>query len=208
MSDLSERLDPAVEAGWIARARQGDRAALESLLAAHQDRVFRTALGLLGGNEEAAREVAQEVLVSAFRNLHSFRGESRFATWLYRMTANFVKNHQVAQGRRKARFVSLDHSGDPDDPDGPAREYAAGGVSARDQAAGNEMMAVLMERMQLLPEEYRSVLVLRYIEDRSYEEIAEALGIALGTVKSRVNRARAELRRHMAEMLTEGGDLE
>ena len=208
MSDPSERLDPAMEAGWIARARQGDRAALESLLAAHQDRVFRTALGLLGGNDEAAQEVAQEVLVSAFRNLQNFRGESRFATWLYRMTVNFAKNHQVAQGRRRSRFVSLDQPTELDDPERPSREYAAGGVSPREQAAGHEMMATLMERMQGLPEEYRSVLVLRYIEDRSYEEIAEALEIALGTVKSRVNRARAELRRQMAEMLMEGGDLE
>ncbi|MCC6548201.1 sigma-70 family RNA polymerase sigma factor [Candidatus Sumerlaeota bacterium] len=203
MSEYPGQLPPDQERTLIQQARGGDAAAMDALLGAHQDRVFRTALGLLGGDQEAAFEVAQEVLVSVFRHLDQFRGDSRFTTWLYRMTVNFAKNRSVAEGRRSARFVSLDNSAQEDD-EAPRREHAAARPSPREEAAGGEMMGMMMARLDELAEEFRSVLILRYMEDRSYEEISEILGVPLGTIKSRINRGRSELRRLMADVLPTG----
>lgn len=205
MSELTGQPEEEWERDRITRARAGDQQALEDLLAAHQDRIFRTSLGIVAGNQEEAFELAQEVLISAFRHFAQFRGESRFSTWLYRMTVNFAKNRAVAHGRRRARFVPID---DPrtDQGDQPrTREFQAETPSPRERAAGNEMMTLLHQRMENLPEEFRSVLILRYVEDRSYEEIADILGVPLGTIKSRINRGRAELRLLMADVLPQGG---
>lgn len=205
MSDLTWRDDPEAERLLVERAQQGDYLALEELLSAHQDRVFRTALGIVGGNEEAAQEVAQEVLISAFRHIQQFRGASKFSTWLYRMTVNFAKNRAVAYGRRKARFVSLDAPAPGDEEHAP-RDHRAEQVSPREAAHGAELMELLHENLGKLTEEYRTVLVLRFIEDVSYEEIATLLAIPVGTVKSRINRARRELRLLMKDHLNPGED--
>lgn len=192
------------EAELLDAARGGDREALERLLTMHQDRIFRGALVQVGGDEEGALEVAQEVLISAARHLGQFRGESKFSTWLYRMMINHSKNRAVAQGRRAARFVSLDMASNPE-MERP-REFASGAPSPRETAVHSESVALLHARMGQLPEEYRTVLVLRFMEDRSYEEIADILEVPVGTVKSRLNRARGELRRLMGDVLApEGG---
>jgi RNA polymerase sigma-70 factor (ECF subfamily) len=201
MSDRGDQLDADAERALIARAQAGDGPSLERLLAVHQDRVWRTALGMMGGDSESAWEVAQEVLVSAWRHIGQFRGGARFSTWLYRMTANFVKNHRVASGRRAARFVSMDSPvGGEEDQDRP-REFSDGAPSPRARAAGSEMLERLHECLGELPEEFRGVLAMRYIEDMGYEEIAEALDLPLGTVKSRINRGRRELRALMGDSL-------
>lgn len=207
MSENTSPGDLANEAALIARAQAGDEAAVETLLAAHQDRVFRTALSLSGGDEEAAREIAQDVLISAYRHLAQFRGESRFSTWLYRMTVNFSKNRHVAEGRRARRFTSLDSLGPARNDEAP-RPYDAPDTqpSPRTLAAGRQLLQLLFERLHLLPEEFHAVLHLRYVEDRPYEEIADLLAIPLGTVKSRINRGRRELRKLAADLLEEDGD--
>jgi RNA polymerase sigma-70 factor (ECF subfamily) len=200
MSDTQEQPGRAEEAALIEKAQRGDQAAMETLLSSHQDRVYRTVLGLVGGNAEAAFEIAQEVLVSAYRHIGQFRGASKFSTWLYRMAVNYTKNHKVARGRRDARFVSMDAPRRNDSSgDEVPMDFAAEQVSAREHAAGAEMLDLLKERLGELDPDFRTVIVLRYLEDRSYEEIAEALGIPEGTVKSRINRARSELRRLMQD---------
>lgn len=197
--------DAVSEQVLIEKARAGDGVALESLLEMHQDRVFRTALGLVGGDEEAALEVAQEVLTSAWKHFAQFRGASKFSTWLYRMTVNFSKNRAIAQGRRAARFVSMETTVDHADPEAPQRDFADAAQSPRDQLAGQEMLQIVFARIGQLPEDFRTVMVLRYMEDRSYEEIADLLELPLGTVKSRINRGRTELRRLMGDLLAGEG---
>jgi RNA polymerase sigma-70 factor (ECF subfamily) len=194
--------DRAAERALIERARAGDSTALEALLSAHQDRVFRTALGLCRGSEEAALEVVQDVLISACRHLDSFRGDSAFSTWLYRMTVNFARNRVVAEGRRAARVVSLDTSPRRTSSDEMRRPQAVElRAGPAEQVARAELIAVLHDRMGQLAPEFREVLVLRFIEDRDYDDIAATLEIPLGTVKSRINRGRRELRRLMADVL-------
>lgn len=194
LSQPSENLDPDDERVLIERTRAGDGKALEMLLEHHQHRVFRTACGLCRGDEDAAREVTGKVLESAWRNLGTFRGESRLSTWFHTMTVNFFKNHVKSTGRRAKHFVANEPlDGEPGgatvlemQPDTRP--------SPRDVAAANETQASLEDLVHDLPEEFRVPLQMRFVEDLSYEEISEALGIPVGTVKSRINRARTQLR--------------
>lgn len=187
------------------KAKEGSQDALQSLLELHQDRIFRTALGLTGGDEEASAEIAQNVMISVFRHIHQFRGDSKFTTWLYRMTVNFAKNFQLAEGRHKARFVSMDSRDSRDSSSRTSHQIALEAPGPRDLASGNEMVGILQQHINGLPDDFRSVLVLRYMEDLSYDEISQALELPLGTVKSRINRGRAELRHLMANILNEEG---
>lgn len=196
--------DPANEADLIRRAQGGEEAAMEALLSNHQDRVFRTALMRLGGDDDAAADVTQQVLISAFRNIRTFRGESKFSTWLHRMTVNFATNAQVSAGRRTARFVSLDAPRESESGDEVMVAPIGPGPSPREQASGGEVMALLLRRLEEVPVEFRAALKHRYLEDMSYEEISEILQLPLGTIKSRINRGRAELRRLMSDVFPEG----
>lgn len=177
---------------------------MEALLSNHQDRVFRTALMRLGGDDDAAADVTQQVLISAFRNIRTFRGESKFSTWLHRMTVNFATNAQVSAGRRTARFVSLDAPRESESGDEVMVAPIGPGPSPREQASGGEVMALLLRRLEEVPVEFRAALKHRYLEDMSYEEISEILQLPLGTIKSRINRGRAELRRLMSDVFPEG----
>jgi RNA polymerase sigma-70 factor (ECF subfamily) len=191
------------ERALVERAQAGDEQALEELLAAHQDLVYRTALRFTAGREEPAFELAQEVLISAFRHIRKFRAQSRLSTWLYRITANLAKNRYVVENRERARFTSLDNPSSGENDVRP-REWRDAGVGPRQQAEGNEAMEILHERLSRLEPEWREVIVLRYFEDLSYEEIAEVLDVPLGTVKSRINRARRMLRELMEDVMEEG----
>jgi RNA polymerase sigma-70 factor, ECF subfamily len=205
MADLSKEQGPtesAEERLLLAAARNGDADAMGRLLLLHQDRIFRTTLHLMGGDHDAASDAAQEALLSAWRNIGTFRGESRFSTWLHRIAVNCARNLQVSRGRQARRVVPMEGI----DEEAPPREFAASGPSPRDQAVGGEMMGHLHEGLAQLPLEFREPLVLRYIEDRSYEEIAEILQLPLGTVKSRINRARRDLRLAMANHLNREGE--
>ncbi|MBI1291650.1 sigma-70 family RNA polymerase sigma factor [bacterium] len=204
MSDSQERSEQEQEARLLSAAQSGDRAAMERLLSMHQDRIYRTALSYLGGNEEGATEVAQDVLISVARNLAGFRGDSRLTTWLYRMTVNYAKNYLAARQRRTARFVSLDPTAAGDEDAPPVIQAADPRGNTRDRAAASEMQSILQQRIAQLPEDFRTVMILRFVEDQSYEEIGETLSIPVGTVKSRINRGRAELRRLMADVLPGG----
>ncbi len=188
----------------VRRAQDGDEQALECLLEAHQDMVFRTALRYLSGREEAACELAQEVLISAFRHIKKFRAESRFSTWLYRITANLAKNRFVVENRERARFTSMDSTASDDDNRRP-RDWAGSDPDPRALAEGREGIEILHERLEQLEPEWREVVVLRFFENMSYDEISNVLDIPIGTVKSRINRARRALRELLGDLMTERG---
>jgi len=211
MSDPVKRAgepDSAAERDLIRRAQQGDQAALEQLLTQNQDLIYRTALRFTAGREEAAHELAQEVMISVFRHIGQFRSQSRFSTWLYRIACNLGKNRYVVENRERARYTSLDHGAgsDDDDESRPMNLEDDRAVDPRKAAAGAEKMAIMRERLETLEPEWREVILLRFFEDLSYEEIAEALQVPVGTVKSRINRARRALREAMADVLAERGD--
>lgn len=187
----------------VREAQDGNRQAMEDLIRHFQDRVWRRARYRIGDPDEAS-EVAQEVFLICFRKLHQFRGESHFWTWLARITDNQVRNRMGWwRRRRQSQTFSLQELWQGDEEDVQQQEWDPPdpSPSPRQEAAGREVMGALEEKLGQLSPEHREVLMLRFADGLSYEEISDQLGIELGTVKSRINRARAELREKMERYL-------
>ena len=176
------------------RAKQGDQEAFERLVLNNQNRVYTLALRLVNDREEAA-DLAQEAFVKAWQGLGSFQGESSFATWIYRLTTNACIDWLRKQKRREAvePAVSLD------DEDSGWAEPAGWDQDPQLQLERRELGQALARALDRLPEWQRRVLTLRELSGLSYQEIGEALELDLGTVKSRISRARLTLRKILAE---------
>jgi RNA polymerase sigma-70 factor, ECF subfamily len=177
------------EAGLVQRCAAGDERASEELVSQHQRIVVQLATNLLGDREEAL-DLAQEVFLRVFRTIHRFRGQSTLRTWIYRIAVNQARNrHRFWQRRHRADQVSLDQHvatyGDTLSGFGPTPERVL---------AQKELASRLRGALDDLPFEQRTAIVLREIDGLSYEEIAFSLDLAVGTVKSRLTRARQTLR--------------
>lgn len=187
----------------VKRAQNNDLSAFEELVRIYQNKIF--ALGMnLAGNRDDAQDLAQEAFFKAYRALGSFRNEADFGTWLYRITVNTWMNY-----RRKNTLpqpVSLDEPHLRDDGGEIWREVAAGSDDPLRTLEEKEFRGMVREALDRLSEEHRSVLVLREIEGYSYEEVSQMLGCTLGTVKSRLSRAREAMRRVIIEMRRQAGD--
>lgn len=180
------------EAALIARCTSGDQEACAELVTAHQRMVFNLAYHLLGHQDEA-RDLSQEVFLRVFRTLGSFRGESALRTWIYRIVINQARNRQRGWMRRhRSEQISLDQHVE-EAGDLPSDSRLPDGVLASKEAA-----ARLWQALNRLPFDQRTAMILREVDGLRYEEIAFSLGIAVGTVKSRLTRARQALR---AELL-------
>ncbi len=182
----------------VRRVQQGDASAFDELVLRYQDRIYTVCLRQLG-ERPLAEEVAQDVFLSAYRALGNFRGDSKLSTWLFRIAINQCKNKRLYNRRRAhGRHESLE--GDPD-PDRPARQFAHPDRGPDAGVHRSEAERVLAEALQELEPDYRAIIVLRDIEDLAYDDIAELLGIARGTVKSRLHRARSQLARLLSRNL-------
>lgn len=191
---MSDESDKALEARFIAALKARDERAFNALVARFQDRVYNLIRRLLG-NPEEARDVTQEVFVSVFEKVDSYRGDSSIATWIYRIATNHAKNRIKYLSRRKDRQKeSLDAMLVP-----PTASRLSAAVPRPDQAYTRETVSRLVDRaLGELDEEQRIVLVLRDVEGQSYEDIAEITGLQLGTVKSRLHRGRQRLKEALA----------
>ena len=175
------------DADLVAAWQAGDEAAFEALVRIHQRRVFGLVLRMLGSREEA-EEVSQEAFLSLHRHGHRFRREARFSTFVYRVAANAALNRRRSLGRKRAREnalarrqeAGLDLPTTPRDPE--------------DAASGIQIQARVQQALLELPQDLRAAIVLYDIEGQSYGDIAAALAIPEGTVKSRIHRARNALR--------------
>jgi RNA polymerase sigma-70 factor (ECF subfamily) len=174
---------------FLDRLRRGDEAAFEELVIAHQHRVFGVALRMLG-NAAEAEDVAQEVFLRAHGGLRAFRGDAKLSTWLYAITARVCWSRLGSAERRAGRAgeEALLRLSDPGP--GPAGSLERG-----------ELEAALQRAIAELPEERRMVVILRDVEGLSYEEIAGALDLELGTVRSRLHRARQDLKDKLLRFL-------
>ncbi len=189
------------EADLVARCKAGDKLAFDELIASHQERVFNVAYRLMSNYDEAL-DLTQEVFLTCFRKIGSFKGDSALSTWLYRITVNTAKNRwKYQQSRGVNRTDSLDAPVTDGEGEKSLAQYPSSDPSPSEVASGRQAMSRFEECLQKLPQEYREVLVLRYMEELSYEEIADILRISLGTVKSRIHRARAELREMMRDFV-------
>lgn len=201
MRDRNDRsaAEPADDAELVRRAQAGDRAAFDRLVELHAPRVWKVVWRIIR-NRDDADDVAQEVFLTAYRTLSSFRGESRLSTWLHRIAVTRALNHQARAAERVSRASDPLESLRPGAPDGirPEVERAAGGADARrtplHALETKELMRRLADCLQSLPAPWRAIVALRDAEALAYDEIATVLGIELGTVRSRLARARSALR--------------
>lgn len=182
-------------------AKAGDREAFAELVAAYQNKVY--SLGYhLTGNQADAQDLVQEVFLRAFLSLKGFRQEADFGTWLHRITVNQWINSRRRQKNHST--VSLD-TPIPTDEGDLFREVAATGPDPLETVTEHELQEMVHRALKELSPDFRTVLVLREIEGYNYEEIARMVGCSLGTVKSRLNRARQALRQKVALRAAEGG---
>jgi RNA polymerase sigma-70 factor, ECF subfamily len=182
--------EPAVdEAALVAGVRAGDARAFETLVITYQHRVFGVALRMLGSRAEA-EDVAQETFLRAHRAIRDFRGDARVGTWLYAIASRLCLNRLASGARRHER------SDDAALLRLPAPVADAAAVLER-----QELSAALQQAIAALPDERRIVVVLRDLEGLAYEEIAQVLGLELGTVRSRLHRARLDLKAKLERFL-------
>lgn len=179
------------DAFLVERCRAGDEEACEALVRQYQERVFAL-ISRMTGDPDRVEDIAQEVFLKAFRSLKSFRGGSRFYTWLYRITVNTVLNTMRSQGRRQE--TSLDALGG-------LEVQADADMEPAEVTARLELARRVREAIDQLEEPYRVIIYLRELEDLSYEEIAEVVELPVGTVKSRLFRARQHLKGLLQDLL-------
>ncbi len=188
-SQEKERSTTDADAALVAEARNGDLSAFETLVSRHQKRMLNIAYRIVGEYDDAC-EVTQDAFVSAYRNLQGFRQEAKFSTWLTAITVNLSKNRLKRMKVHQARVpYSLDAPRRTDDgeimPDPPSGEPLV-----LDRLERRDMQRKVQDCIKRLEPEFREALVLRDLQDLSYEEIGAVLKTASGTVKSRIFRAR------------------
>ena len=174
----------------VARARRGDESAFEALVTENEKRIYNLCWRLTGNQEDAA-ELTQEAFLNAWRGLGKFQGESSFATWLYRLTSNAAIDF-LRRDKRNVTGPSLDDDETFTQAPDPA-------PSPHSRAEQGELREALAAGLATLTPEHRQVLLLRELQGMSYEEIARALDLDLGTVKSRIARAREKLRKYFVK---------
>lgn len=190
--------DASSEGKFVARLRRRDESAFNQLVIQHEARVYQLAWRILGNRAEA-EDMTQEVFVQVFRSIESFRGDSKLSTWIFRLTINLTKNRLKYLSRRRTN-----HHADLEQSQDQALLGASGVTSGEHSRPDLDLFATETERIVVLSlhrlePEYRNVLVLRDIEGLSYDEISLILELPPGTVKSRLHRARSDLRRFVEE---------
>ena len=176
---------------------QGDRAAFGVLVRRYQDRLFNTVVRLLGNTEDAA-DVVQEAFLNAYVSLGAFKGDAQFFTWLYRIAVNSA----ISLKRKQRVALSVDLPGTATTAPEPTDESESSRPGLALERA--EDVERLQSALNRLTPEHRAVLVLKEIDGQKYEAIAEVLQVPIGTIRSRLHRARVELRDQLAEETANG----
>lgn len=178
----------------IDRVKAGDMSAYNEMVTRYYDRIFARVSQLLK-NKQDAEEVTQDAFIRAHRGLENFRGDASFSTWLYQIATNLAHNRYWYWFRRKRdQSISLDQPLTDDGSMTLENVMPSGGESPADAAVTQEFVDRVSECMQGLNEKHKEVLILRNVKNLSYDEIAGQLDISVGTVKSRIARARESLR--------------
>ncbi len=184
---------PSPEDALVAKARSGNVAAFEQLVLAYEKKVYNLAFRMMGNSEDAS-DVVQETFLRAFSSLRSFRGDSSFSTWVYRIVSNICLDE--LRKRSRQRVSSLDEPVEGQDGE-MIRQVADPSPGPEDALQRTETREQIQRGIASLQEDHRVIVVLRDVQGLSYEEIAQVLGLSLGTVKSRLNRARLALKKRL-----------
>lgn len=176
----------------IKKAQNGDGAAFEELISPYTTIVYNIALRILG-NPEDASDASQEALIRIYRNIGKFKGDSKFSTWLYRIAHNACID-EYRRRKSKLNFASVSVDDSYDDSDNPLLEIPDTSPTPEEHTLKNERSKMLYDAISKLSPISKSAVLLRDVNGLSYEEIAEIQNCSLGTVKSRINRARQQLK--------------
>ena len=189
--------DREIDQQLVARAQRGDKHAFELLVIKYQRKLGRL-LSRWVRDPAEVEDVTQEAFIKAYRALPSFRGESAFYTWLYRIAINTAKNYLVALGRRAPTTTEFDNEEAEGFEDA---EQLRDNNTPESELEGKQIAAVVNQAMEALPEDLRTAITLREIEGLSYEEIADVMNCPIGTVRSRIFRAREAIAADLRPLL-------
>lgn len=192
--DIDQRL--------VERVQRGEKAAFDLLVLKYQRKIFRLLSRLIRDPAEV-EDIAQEAFVKAYRALPNFRGDSAFYTWLYRIAINTAKNHLVSQGRRAPTSTEADIEEAETFDDG---EHLRDLNTPDSMLLSKQVAEAVNRAIDQLPEDLRTAIVLREIEGLSYEEIAESMNCPIGTVRSRIFRAREAIAQELKPVLDTAKD--
>lgn len=195
--------EDANETRFIERLQSRDERAFLELVQLYQVRVYKLVLRMVGRPDEA-EDMAQEVFVQVFKAVATFRGDSKLSTWIYRIAVNLCKNRLKYLGRRKSEVQDEYEAAEEKAELGVARGVTTSDLSRPDQLVeGYQLERIVEHAIAEMDPDFREILVLRDIEDLSYEELSQITGLADGTVKSRLHRARGMLKAAVERKLGE-----
>lgn len=180
----------------VKRVQAGEKAAFDVLVRKYQFKIIKLVMRYVQ-DPDHAQDVAQEAFIKAYRGLARFRGDSAFYTWLYRIAINTAKNHLVSQGRRSSDLEVDAQDAEYYEGASALKEYA----TPEHQLLTEEIERTVQQAIQRLPEDLRTAILLREIEGMSYEDIAIAMECPIGTVRSRIFRARESIDRELKPLL-------
>ena len=186
-----------VDAALVARVQRGDKRAFDLLVLKYQRKIMRL-LSRMIRDPADIEDVTQEAFVKAYRALPQFRGDSAFYTWLYRIAINTARNWQAAHGRRPLTTSVVENS---DGETFDEIDNLTDNSTPESMLASRQIADTVTAAMQALPEELRTAIVLREIEGMSYEDIAQTMGCPIGTVRSRIFRAREAIAAQLRSVL-------
>ncbi|TGB02043.1 RNA polymerase sigma factor SigW [Halobacillus salinus] len=176
----------------IKEVKKGDQSSFEDIVAFYQNKVFHICLRMIGNSYEA-EDLAQEAFIRAYTNIHSFDERRKFSTWLYRIATNLT----IDRIRKKKPDYHLDAEVKGTDGLDMYSQLAADQALPEEEVESLELQSYIHQEILALPPKYRSVIVLRYLDELALQEIAEILDIPVGTVKTRVHRGREALRKRL-----------
>ncbi|MCW8855642.1 MAG: RNA polymerase sigma factor RpoE [Gammaproteobacteria bacterium] len=185
-----------IDQALVERVQQGDKRAFDLLVLKYQHRVMKL-IARLVRNADDVQDVAQESFIKAYRALKNFRGDSAFYTWLYRIAINTAKNHLVASGRKATNSAVDAQDAEQYDSADWLREYA----TPEREVLASEMSEVINRCISDLPDDLKEAITLREIEGLSYEDIATVMDCPIGTVRSRIFRAREAIDTQLKPLL-------
>ncbi|MAQ18002.1 MAG: RNA polymerase subunit sigma [Sandaracinus sp.] len=188
----------------VARLKRRDEAAFNELVELYQGRIYRLVFRMLGDRAEA-EDLAQEVFVTVFKRIDGFRGDSKLSTWMYRVATNHCKNRLKFLGRRgRGQKRELDEIADAHAIESATMSTSAQLPRPDDVLLGRQVEGFIGQALRELNEEQRTLVVLRDIENLTYDEIQDVTGLPAGTVKSRLHRARLALAERVRELRASG----
>ncbi|MFV0313919.1 MAG: RNA polymerase sigma factor [Anaerotignum sp.] len=186
---------------FISKAKQGDMAAFEELILQHEKMVYNVALRMMNHSEDA-KDISQEVFIKAYRNISNFDERSTFSTWIYRITTNTCIDEM--RKRKGKQTFSLDNEFEGEESSWK-REVADDADTPEKSLLKKEEKNEILMAMEGVSEEYKMVFILRDIQGLSYEEISDILDLTLGTVKSRISRARKNIKEEIYKIREQNG---